>query len=330
MWLLFVILVLIIAALFIIAGFRSHIGIKFGSAEPSAPTYLFSGFDGSYLWYLAELMQKDGARPANKTGFVMRGESAHATYLHRSLDNLYWFSYDDGPAHGDFENVLDWPSDIPCPACRSDLYKLIDSKSYAPKTTHIAKFIYEPSKKYIAHMANTDHEIAIISDENDYNNIHDETKRDIFISELIPSKRINDRAFVLTMYVMLDGANLRLCDYGFVCLCDNTNDIVCYSGESIARSFPQEYPGDSGHVLGQIRAIVGDCEQFFLAGASKKCYKVYKMDISVDENEKCWLLEFSPYFKFYNMLPEQPYSDTMCGIMDWVYKYGIRPRLFQN
>ncbi len=352
MRLLLIIVIIVIALLFIISV-QKRVAVIGGGAQTS-PSYLFSGYDGSYLWYLAELMQKDGARPANETGFIMHGEPGRATYLHKSLDNLYWFNYDTGPARGDFENVNQWPANVPNPAHKSHLYSLINGKPYAPKTAPISKFTYEVGKKYIAQSISSSatfrptwsgRGITILSNEAEYNNLLDvhyktmwEAKHhnppatyETFIADLIPSKRIDNRAFVITMYVMLDGPSLRLCDHGFICMCGAPDDIIAVClDESIVRVFPQEYPGDSAGVLSQMREIVRDCEQFFRAGAPKKNYKIYNMDILVDEDEKCWLLEFNSYFKFYDMLPTPPYSDAMRGIAEWTYKYGIKPRLYSK
>lgn len=350
-----IILLLILVVIIITAAVYKKLarGRIISGGTSAAPTYLFSGYDGSYLWYLAELMQADGARPANDTGFVMRGEDASATYLHKSLDNLYWFAYDSGPARGDFQNTLRWPAGAPYPAHKADLYNLIAGKPYAPKITHIAKFIYDPSKKYISQSVSSDPNfrstwsgsgIKIITNNSEYNetlrNYHSaqweiqrgklKAKYNTFILDFIQSKRIDNRAFVITMYVMLDGEHLRLCDYGFICVSKDEKDpiAVCLD-EDTARTFPQEYPGDSADVLAQMREIVKDCEQFFRAGAHDKNYKVYNMDVIVDENNKCWLVEFNAYFKFYDMLPRPPYSDAMHGIMEWMYKWGIKPRLFK-
>jgi len=184
--------------------------------------------------------------------------------------------------------------------------------------------------------------LTIIADENDYNRVLDThyltlwdakqhkppIKYETFIVDLIPSARINDRAFVLTFYVMLDGPALRLCDWGFICMCKDPKDVIALClNESTVRVFPQEYTGDSASVLEQVREIVKDCEEFFRPGASATNYKIYNMDVLVDESGKCWLLEFNSYYKFYDMLPQPPYSDTMRGIMDWTYKFGIKPRL---
>jgi len=346
-----IVLLLVMVLALLIAALASK-SIKTGGAEKAVPTYLFSGYDGSYLWYLAELLRADGALPASETGFVMRGENTHASYLHRSLDNLYWFEYDYGPASGNFENVIRWPRDIKSPIRRPELYSLIDGKPYAPNVRTATKFKYDKDKKYIAHTITSDTTLniswggwstKIISNERDYSDVlmyHYKTMVSLkkkkpmplfetFIVDLIPSRRINDRAFVLTMYVMLDGDNLRVCNYGFICLSRKPDSLIAIcDNESTVLTFPQEYTGDSDAVMVQIRDIVADCEQFFRPAASQKNYKVYNMDILIDENEKCWLLEFNSYFAFYDMLPEPPYSDAMRGIMEWTYKYGIKPRLF--
>jgi len=351
-WLLLIIIVVVVLAICLACTLREFSAKKIGGASAPSPTYLFSGYDGSYLWYLAELMQRDGARAANESGFVMRGEKAHASYLHKSLDNLYWFTYDNGPARGDFENVMLWPADAPDPTSKADLYGMITGKSYAPRAVSIAKFMYNGGK-YIAHATATDHNfrntlsgrgVTVIANDVDYNHVlethylttwdarrHDPpVKYETFIMDMIPSSRINDRAFVLTLYVMLDGPILRMCDWGFICMCKNPEDVIalCLS-ESTVMTFPQEYPGDSARVLEQAREIVKDCEVLFRPGASEKNYKIYSMDVLVDENEKCWLLEFNSNYKFYDMLPRPPYSDAMRGIMDWTYQFGIKPRLFK-
>ena len=96
--LLFFALIVLLAFLVLI---RRPPGVKLGRAEEKIEnkTYLFSGQDGSYWWYLAELLRADGFRPASGSvdGFYLRGSGPppKCTYYHSMCDSSYNYTVDD-------------------------------------------------------------------------------------------------------------------------------------------------------------------------------------------------------------------------------------------
>jgi hypothetical protein len=332
-------------------------------------TFLFSGNDGSYTWYLMEIMKENGWTPyvgqncyggywlrAGRYSAPLSAPIPEVDYYHTCLDITHYNMHNTTPPKYKHANLINWAGHTTYIVDKRKLYLGLAKKDYLPPTKHILSF-QPDGGKYICWgsvsspritgltpwaggdlhvvqndltevLANYQRNIVAV---NQYNYTHSTNEQYyLYVSKFIESDRINGRPFILTFYAVVrspDGeATIKLYEKATICL-GGVDIALCGKHEQVL-IFPDEYGRTSSNIMRQMNNIVIDLARAS-NGIKSNGYALINIDVIVDSNDKCWLIECNKYYTFYDMPPEGAYFSFMKGLMEFTFRHGIEP-LYQS
>lgn len=349
-----IIIVLILLLVFFV--FNQKRITRRGGREQSK-TYILSGYDGSYIWRLAEILQENGWTPARHSavsdGYLIRGlpEVPSCTYLH-SLVDLTWLGIPIQATEVKHERSNYLKNNYL--AHKLKLYQMLGERPWLPKTVNLTDLNYTGGKYIVFGAAASRYTIGIttwlgrdtwlIENEKDYRSIREKylwqaqimydvgisngmtTKYYMLASEFIESAKIAGKPFVVTFYAVVMKGSVEIYERGLICHNEKSRDIVICDATAKVSVFPEEYPFDANKVRRSLDEIISSLTQL-TENLAEGGYSPMNIDCLIDKDEKLWLLECNTRFVFYNMPPVGYYRDFHHGYADFIYQCGIS-RLF--